>query len=399
MAFASQGPHVWPITPDWSDGMREQLSWATEILTASATAVTTHRGLWDGPRRRFTFDLFDADREFRLAHMLLAGHGGPWLLPIWPDQQWITTTVWPESTTVACRTEGFDFVEGGKVLLYADAQRWEVAEVAQILPAGLELAAPVLGEFGRGARLFPLRLAHAEQGARSRFTSARTARVSLAFDIAEPCDWPALDTLPVYRDHPVITSRPNEDEDATATVARELGVVDFGTGLPFVHDLTGVSLRNQSHRWLLSGRAAHSRFRSLLYMLDGARVPVWVPSWQSDLAAAAPIAGGSTSLIVQYAGYSQFGHGRPNRRDLWIELNDGTVYLRRVTAAAHVGDTEALTLDASLDGTAIAPGRIRQISIMSLCTLASDTVQIDHITDQDGVATSSTAWQGVVPND
>lgn len=398
MAFDAHGPHVWPIAPDWSDGMREQLAWSTEILTASATAVTTHRGLWDGPRRRFTFDLLDANREFRLARMLLAGHGGLWLLPIWPDQQWLTTTVWPESTTVACRTEGFDFVEGGQVLLYTDAQQWEVAEVAQILPAGLELAAPVLGSYGRGARLFPLRLAHAEQGARTRFQNARTARVSLAFDIAEPCDWPALDSLPTYRDHPVIDTRPNEDDDATASAARAMASVDYGTGLPFVHDITGVSLRQQSHHWLLHGRADHARFRSLLYLLDGSRVPVWVPSWASDLAAAAPIVGNSTTLTVQYAGYTQFGLGQPSRRDLSIELVDGTVYRRRVTGAAHVGDVEVLTLDSALAGSTITPGRIRDISFLSLCTLASDTVQIDHINDQDGLAKASTAWQGVVPD-
>lgn len=398
MAFEAHGPHVWPIAPDWSDGMREQLAWSTEILTASATAVTTHRGLWDGPRRRFTFDLLDANREFRLAQMLLAGHGGPWLLPIWPDQQWLTTTVWPESTSVACRTAGFDFVEGGQVLLYRDAQRWEVAEVAQILPTGLELAAPVLGTYGRGARLFPLRRAYAEQGARSRFTSARTARVSLAFDVAEPCDWPALDSLPTYRAHPVIDTRPNEDDEATATASRLVEAVDYGAGLPFVHDLAGVSLRQQSHHWLLHGRADHARFRSLLYLLDGSRVPVWVPSWASDLSATAPIVGNSTTLTVQYAGYTQFGLGQLNRRDLSIELVDGTVYRRRVTGAAHVGDVEVLTLDAALAGSTITPGRIRDISFLSLCTLASDTVQIDHINDQDGLAKASTAWQGVVPD-
>lgn len=398
MAFDAQGPHVWPIAPDWSDGMREQLTWSTEILTASATAVTTHRSLWGGPRRRFTFDLFDADREFRLAQMLLGGWGGAWLLPIWPDQQWLATTVWPESTSVACRTAGFDFVEGGQVLLYRDAQRWEVAEVAQILPTGLELAAPVLGTYGRGARLFPLRRAYAEQGACSRFTSARTARVSLAFDVAEPCDWPALDSLPTYRAHPVIDTRPNEDDEATATASRLVEAVDYGAGLPFVHDLAGVSLRQQSHHWLLHGRADHARFRSLLYLLDGSRVPVWVPSWASDLSATAPIVGNSTTLTVQYAGYTQFGLGQPSRRDLSIELVDGTVYRRRVTGAAHVGDVEVLTLDAALAGSTISPGRIRDISFMSLCTLASDTVQIDHINDQDGLAKASTAWQGVMPD-
>src|SRR5690606_14519009 len=105
----------------------------------------THRSLWPGPRRRLTFDLYSADREFRLVQMMLAGHGGAWLLPVWPDQQWLGTAVWPESTTIACRTEGFDFVVGGQVLLYGDVLRHEVAVIESILPEGLELAGPVLG--------------------------------------------------------------------------------------------------------------------------------------------------------------------------------------------------------------------------------------------------------------
>lgn len=389
---------VWSITPDWSDGVREQLSWDTEVLTASATAVSTHRSLWPGPRRRLTFDLYSADREFRLVQMMLGGHGGAWLLPVWPDQQWLATTVWPESTTVACRTAGFDFVVGGKVLLYGDLLRHEVAVIESILPDGLVLAGPVLGTFRKGDRIIPLRRAHVEQGARARFKGSRTSRVSLAFDIAEPCDWPALDSLPTYRGHPVIDTRPNEDDDPTASAERLVATVDYGAGLPFVHDMAGVSLRQQSHSWLLDGRAEHNRFRSLLYMLDGSRVPVWVPSWTGDLAAAAPIPGNSPTLTVQYAGYSQFAHGQRTRQDLSIELTDGTVLRRRVEDAVQVAGTEVLTLDAPLASTSIAPRRIREISFLSLCTMASDTVQIDHLTDQDGVATSTTAWQEVVPD-
>ena len=35
------------------------------------------------------------------------------------------------------------------------------------------------------------------------------------------------------------------------------------------------------------------------------------------------------------------------------------------------------------------------ISFLAMCQLASDTVQIAHITDADGVAQASTPWQAV----
>jgi len=74
------------------------------------------------------------------------------------------------------------------------------------------------------------------------------------------------------------------------------------------------------------------------------------------------------------------------------------VYYRRINNAVEAGATETLTLSASLSGSAIAAGAIRRISFMALSTLASDEVEIDHVTDQDGVATVTLGWQAVVPD-
>ncbi|WP_428999856.1 hypothetical protein, partial [Stenotrophomonas maltophilia] len=85
----------------------------------------------------------------------------------------------------------------------------------------------------------------------------------------------------------------------------------------------------------LWGRAEHTWFRSLLYTLGGRRTPIWVPSYASDLKPVAAVAGGSTSLSVEWAGYTLFGKGQPNRKDVLIELRDGTKLCRRITNAAE----------------------------------------------------------------
>jgi hypothetical protein len=127
-------------------------------------------------------------------------------------------------------------------------------------------------------------------------------------------------------------------------------------------------------------------------------VPIWVPSFSADLKPAAAIAAGSTTLPIEWAAYTLFGFGKPNRKDLRIELTDGTVLYRRVTGAAEVGSTENLTLSSSLDAGSIAPERILAISFMALCTLGSDETEINHQTDADGLATATTGWQAVVPD-
>jgi hypothetical protein len=46
--------------------------------------------------------------------MLLAGWGGAWQLPIWPDVQRLSAPLSAGAVSVPCATAGFDFVAGGR---------------------------------------------------------------------------------------------------------------------------------------------------------------------------------------------------------------------------------------------------------------------------------------------
>lgn len=250
--------------------------------------------------------------------------------------------------------------------------------------------------FGAGARLYPLRAALLQPGAEERNACDEVGQRKITCDINEPCDWPVLSAPTAYMGHPVLDTRPDENDDPTSSLGRMLQVVDYGVALPFSYDLPGQALRAQRSSWKLFGRGQHSWFRSLLYTLDGRRVPLWVPSFNRDIKPASDIAGGSASMSIEWCGYTLFGLARHNRRDLCIELIDGTVHYRRITASVEAGDTETITLNASLDAGSIAMERIRSVSFMALSTLASDQIEIDHVTDQDGVAKATTGWQAVV---
>ena len=396
-AFTSLGEKIWPVTPDWSSSVQENLSWLSDVMQASATVVSQHRGLRIGPRRNFSFELLADGQERRVADMLLAGHRGPWLLPIWPDVQLVGALV-SAAESILCTTAGFDFVAGGKALLWSAVNTWEVVQIDTVEATGLVLATPLAGTWPAGTRLYPLRRARVQDGAEEVLRNDTTSRRSIAFDIAEACDWPTLASPTTYLTHLVLVVRPDESDDPTASYLRLAQTVDYDTGLPVMHDLPGLALRAQQSHWKLWGRAEHTWFRSLLYTLGGRHTPIWVPSFASDLKSAAAIDGGSTSLSVEWAGYTLFGKNKHNRKDVLIELFDGTKLYRRITNAVEAGDTETLTLSSSLSASSITPGSIRSISFMALCTLASDDVEIDHTTDQDGEATSTLGWQAVVPD-
>lgn len=396
-AFTSGGEKIWPVTPDWSNGVQENLSWLSDVVVASASAVSQHRSLRIGPRRRFMFELLAGGKERRVADMLLAGHRGAWWLPIWPDVQ-RCSALSAAASFIPCKTSGFDFNAGGRALLWASVNRWEVVQIDAVDPTGLALDAPLVDGWPAGARLYPMRRARVQDGAEEVLRNDNVGRRSIAFDIDEVSDWPTLASPTTYLSHLVLNVRPDESDDPSASYAGLAQTVDYGTGLPVVHDLPGLALRTQQSHWKLWGRAEHTWFRSLLYTLGGRHTPIWVPSFASDLQPVADIAGESVNLSVEWAGYTLFGKGRHNRRDIRIELNDGMVFYRRISNAVEAGDTETLVLNLPLDVASIATSQIRAISFMALCTLASDDVEIEHTTDQDGEATSTTGWQAVVPD-
>ncbi len=389
---------VWPMPPEWSEPVTERLAWLTDVLQAEATGTTQHRQLRLSPRRTFSFQVVAVESERAILDMLLARHGGTWMLPIWPDASWLEAELPAGSVSVSCSTAGRDFIVGGRALLHRSIDRWELVEVAAVGGNGIELTAPTQASFGPGDRVYPVRRAQLQDGASDEQLFAAASRFTLTFDIAEPSDWPQLQAPAIYRDHPVISMRPDESTNLTANHTRLESVVDYDTAQPLVHDVADVGLRTQQDQWVVYGRGEHTEFRSLLYTLAGRGRPMWVPSWAADLVPAGVVAANSRSLRVEWAGYSLYGLARPNRTDLRIELQDGTVLYRRISASVSAGALEILTLDEPLASTTVSAAQIRMISFLALCTLASDDIEIEHVTDADGLAKSTLSWQSVVPD-
>lgn len=398
MAFTPAGPRIWPLPPDWSNGVKESLTWGTDVMHASATAVSQHVSYRIGPVRTFAFEVGAGKANRRIADMLLAGHRGPWLLPIWPDVQRLSAPVSAGASAITCRTDGFDFVAGGQAVLWLGASQWEVATITTVGVSSVTLSAPLTSGWGAGTRLYPLRRARLQIGAEEKLRGDAFGRRSLTFTLDDASTWPALISPMLYLTHPVLDVRPDESGDPSHSVTRLEQTTGVDVRPDFAYDVADQALRNQQTGWKLFGRAQHTWFRSLVYTLDGRRVPFWLPSFAADLQPVASIAGGSPTLSVEWAGYTQFGLGRHNRKDVRIELGDGTVYYRRITGAVEAGATETLTLDSAISGNTIAPSAIRQVSFMALATLAHDEVEIEHITDADGTAASTLGWQAVVPD-
>lgn len=387
---------AWAFVPDWGDGVVERLTWATDILQ-SETAVEQRRSVRLAPRRELEASAYVEGRERQLLDMALYGWSSRvWSLPIWHEVQLLQSPVAAGALSITCSTTYLDLQAGGLAMLRGEsAFNSETVEVLAVTSTGLTLKRATQQAWPRGSRLYPARSARLMQPPSINRLTDTCSSVDMQFLIVEPCAWPEVLPSTLYRGRPVLELVPDESEDLTSSFEHLTLTLDSGAALPQVTDTANRSIPVQGHRWLELGRAARAAYRSLLYGLRGRQVPIWVPTHAADLNLIAVIAGSATTIDVANVNYTRFAQGRPGRRDIRIQLWDGTAYHRRVTGSTELdSSTERLAIDAPL-GTTVSPADVLRISWMVCCRLDSDSVEIEHITDSEGLAASSLVFRGV----
>ncbi|PAU86337.1 hypothetical protein CK507_15970 [Pseudomonas sp. WN033] len=391
---------AWSFAPDWGEGIRERFEWLTDVMT-SETYAQQRRALRTAPRRELGAPMYVEGRERQMLDLALFGWGSRvWALPIWPDIQLLEQSVPVDSLRINCATQYLDFREGGLAMLRGEsAFQFEVVEVESVDAAGLDLKRGTQQAWPAGSRLYPARPAQLTRQPELIRLTDTIDEAEVQFLILEPSDCDTLTALPTYRGWPVLDVRPDESEDLTRQYERMLVTLDSRTALPLVSDIPGRAMPVTGWRWIDMGRAARHWYRCLLYTLRGQQAAVWVPTHADDLTLVDTVSDAATTIDVLNVGYSRFGQARPGRRDIRIELVDGQVFYRRITGASEItADIERLAIDVAL-GVAVEPDKVTRICWMALSCGASDSAEIDHVTDSEGVASASLVFKGVRDDD
>lgn len=387
---------AWMLPPDWSRPVSETLAWATDVQQA-ASGGEARFPLRGSPRRSWEFSVL-ADRRERqvLEHALFDWSARTWALPIWNDVSWLQSrlALGVQSIPVPAATQR-DYRQGGLAMLWRDVTTYELVEVAGIAGNALQLARPTANAWAPGTRVLPCRTARlAETPSLERLTD-QAVRSTVRLTSVETCDWPAVAPASTYRGRPVLEQRPDLDQSPTAEFGRQLVVIDGDIGPVAIDDFTGRAWPVQSHAWQTWGRTEQANLRSLLYWLQGRASALWLPSWADDLELIEPALATSGGIVVTWAGVSRFGRAQPGRRHLRIELLNGQVLYRQLVHATELdAQREFLQLDVP-HGIALQPAAIRLISWMVLARLSSDTVELSHETDGEGLARCKVSFAGI----
>jgi hypothetical protein len=163
----------------------------------------------------------------------------------------------------------------------------------------------------------------------------------------------------------------NWAEEPTEGLARSMTVLENRTGLHTVRSHTDTPIGYLKVNVTLVGRDAIHEFRSWEREMKGGQIPVWVPTWQSDLKPTQDFSG--TSMVVESIGYDDNMFPHNARKHLAIMEPGGTIYPRGVSNAVDNGTTETLTLNESMGTTIYANACL--VSFLLFARLAKETVK------------------------
>lgn len=382
---------------DWSDGVTERLEWSTNILQ-SESGVEQRSALYTTPRRYFKTDFILHQKERQLFNNMMSWGAKNWAIPLWPYIQIINRALVKGDSRIDCITKNMDFLENGLVMLWRDPFTYEILEITTIDNNGLDLRRPLLSDWPQGTRLYPLRVAQFNKTPQLARKTDNLQTVNIEFRLAETSPFEAIPPTTSYLNYPVFELRPEESEDLTNEYQRLLITLDNKMALPLVTDTSGFSFLVLSYKWQALGREDRARFKSLLYYLKGKQKAIWIPSHADDLTVVARIAPSEPLITITECGYSRYAVNDTDKQHIAIYLYSGEVFYRRIMNALQNDGTEQLTIDSAL-GQLVEANQIMRVCFMRLCRLNSDRVEIDHITDSEGVAASKITFKRVRDNE
>lgn len=381
---------------DWSKPVIETLTWLTDILQ-SVTGHEQRRSLRLAPRIHYEADLLLYDKERQFFDLAMMGWSArTFALPVWSQQQWLKTAHAVGALTIYCDTTYRNFRANRLAILRGEtAFQNETVEIESVLSDRLILKRALQNNWPRGTCLSPAVTAQLNSYPQLTKRNDRMMRTTVSLDVTEPVDHGEYIPSIIYRNYPVLAVVPNETDDLTHSHERLLQELDTNTGLRLRNDPAKAAFGLYQYAWLTYGRLEQYQLKGLFYALRGSQKAIWVHTFSDDLTLTAIITANSQYMDVAYCGYTRFALGQLGRQDVQINLKNGDVLYRRITAASETDNTtERLAVDSSFTAQ-INPFDVIRISFMSLCRLSNDTLSIEHINDSNGSAKASVTFRGV----
>lgn len=384
--------------PNWKDGITDRIEWQTDVMI-SETGAEQRRPIRLFPRRSFDASFLRWEEKRTILDSTIAGVGAaPLLLPLWHDMTGTENDAPAGSVRIDAQVLVKDFNIGDVVLLRRDLE-WDYE--ANII-AGMDIDAGVITlmyglqkDTPRGSRLYPVRVAQIRDAATSNQLTDAVATTQIRFQCLEKYDLePSWSNLPVYgRTGLHIFNLPEDWKNGNdVSSSRQIYVFDNQSGVVTTVDPGLQNVGSIKKQYTIVGRTNDRQFRQILFAMCGRTTTFHLPQDTNDFILSRDISGAEGALVVRRCGYTQFvGSTQETKRDIMIELYDGTAIPTTIISSRTVENEEWLFLAQSIPSTPMH--MVRRIGYMPLARLDVDGIEIKRLTDSAGTSQVSLTFK------
>lgn len=371
---------LFSIAPDWAGGIKEKISYLTDVLVAYSDNEQ-RRALRQIPRRglHYRASAFTARNSAGMESLVWGWQHQPYGVPWWPDATPLVSGIAAGSFSIPCNTADRQFAAGGIATIWKDEYTFEALTIDQVFADHITITSPTQLNWSAGpaSLVMPVFLARLKNQVQvDRLWSAGDSMdLEFAGEAQQPAPAPTI-SLPSFKGFDVLEMMPNWVSGLTRVYNRSVVLLDPKVGPISAIDKGGTAIVDQSFPWWIQDHAAATKFRAFLIARFGQLRPFWIPTWDQDLVLHADLGATDGGLTIESEFYTRFLFPSVARRFVAFIPTDGSgnVY-RKITGSTDNGDgTETLVLESTTGK--LFPKNQTQVSFLTLVRLASDDVEM-----------------------
>ncbi|MCL3317798.1 DUF2460 domain-containing protein [Klebsiella pneumoniae] len=419
------GRSMWPLQPNWKDGMTESFEFSTQIITA-ASGKEQRLSRRTKPRRALSMrhTLTTADEAAQYQAIIRKRQWRPMLVPQWHMASRTLVAGNVGDTTLVLDKEPPATWGTVKALYLVSGDDQQLLNVLRISGSTVMLRDSLTFQVPRGSDVMPVQYGLLNNDLSSSRAISTTIEAQVGFTILpqtdtftvpavssyndlivfiaeqghrwakyirraaalDPAVWPTWPPMPSNYTtrmtfelngdtRMVITRKPNWVSAVTVADAWQYDLIDYYNAAVTPGYAENAGRRTFQAQWTAFTYDEVIDILAVFYALRGAQVACWVPSWSHDLTAAADMPAPNQLRVEQNAVIDEGVLLDDPSIVLMIETFSGSMYCAAATSITTSVGVSTITLDRELFS-ALKKTDIMRISLMYRVRQASDSVEL-----------------------
>lgn len=419
------GRSMWPLQPNWKDGMTESFEFSTQVITA-ASGKEQRLSRRTKPRRALSMrhTLTTADEAAQYQAIIRKRQWRPMLVPQWHMASRTLVAGEVGDTTLIMDKEPPATWGAVKALYLVSGDERQLLNVLRISGSTVMLRDSLTFPVPRGSDVMPVQYGLLNNDLSSSRAISTTIEAQVGFTILpqtdtftvpavssytdlisfiaeqghrwaayirraavlNPAIWPTWPQMPSNYTtrmtfelngdtRMVITRKPNWVSAVTVADAWQYDLIDYYNSAVTPGYAEDAGRRTFQAQWTAFTYDEVIDILAVFYALRGAQVACWVPSWSHDLTAAEDMPAPNQLRVERNAVIDEEILLDDPSIALMVETFDGSMYCAAATSVTTSVGVSTITLDRELFS-ALKKTDIMRISLMYRVRQASDSVEL-----------------------